>query len=197
MPGWRDAREETDWWRSIRISVAEGIGSPVLLGKVEKWVIPEKQWGRESPASYRRCIPAKAAGRFVYPGDIVTWLCEALFCTDWATVCTGVPSKGLRAPRWQHLPAESAFIHSFIHSSMICKYWVILVCQPCAKCSGGTTTWHGLFSRNLQSISGSTVMRTEDSAQPLGKGNLGRGVRVGAEGLFTSAPALKKNGFKN
>lgn len=75
----------------------------------------------------------------LWPGFV-----RALFCTDWITVYTGVPSKGLQVARLQPLPKESAFIRSFIHSSIICKYWVLPVSQPCAKCSRGNKTWHGL-----------------------------------------------------
>lgn len=91
-------REETDLRRSIGISVVEGTGSPVWLGEVGKWVICKGQLGGQAPPSPSCCIPARAAGTFTCPGDIVTRLVRALFRTDGATVCTDGPLRGLWLP---------------------------------------------------------------------------------------------------
>lgn len=71
-------------------------------------------------------------------------------------------------------------LHSFVRSSfssVLCKYWVLLVCQRSASYSGGNKTWHLLLAGTLQLMSPRPpwpAVSADDSAPPSGRQDVGR-----------------------
>lgn len=139
---------------------------PRALGLLSYWgrwrsgLSPKSSWADKALRVRGPAFLTKLQGDFsllltLWPGFV-----RALFCTDWITVCTGVPSKGLQVARLQPLPKESAFIHSFICSfvySFIHQSFVNIERFRCLShvlsAQGETKLDVGLPSRNLQSMS--------------------------------------------
>lgn len=143
---------------------------PRALGLLSYWgrwrsgLSPKSSWADKALQVREPAFLPKLQGDLsilltLWPGFV-----RALFCTDWITVYTGVPSKGLQVARLQPLPKESAFIHSFIHSfvySFIHQSFVNIECFQCLShvlsAQGETKLDMALPSRNLQSMSRRTL----------------------------------------
>ena len=130
MPSWRGAGEEGTCWCSVCILFAEGTGSPVLLGQLEKWLISKRIWAGKP-------IPVKVA---VFPPGL--WL--LIPATSWPDfvrtlvgAVLGPCCSSLHKYAFKALSSSQAAA-SAQGASLPLQMLNASGGQPCAKCSGGT-----------------------------------------------------------